>query len=161
MIIRTASAADLDQITAIEQACFPASEAASRQSFENRLAYYSDHFWVLCDDVKIIGFVNGMVSSQKDLKDKMYEDASMHEKDGRWQMIFGVDILPAYRRRGYAKQLLGFVIKEAERQGRDGLVLTCKDRLVHYYAKFGFQDEGLSESVHGGVSWHQMRFCFQ
>lgn len=129
MIIRTASASDLDQITAIEQACFPASEAASRQSFENRLTYYSDHFWVLCDDAKIIGFVNGMVSSQKDLKDEMYVDAGMHEKDGRWQMIFGVDILPAYRRRGYARQLLCFVIKEAERQAVTALCLPAKTDL--------------------------------
>ncbi len=160
MTIRTATAADLDQITAIEQECFPASEAASRRSFENRLAHYSDHFWVLCDEDKIIGFVNGMVSNQKDLKDEMYEDADMHEKDGKWQMIFGVDVLPAFRRKGYARQLLLFVIKEAEKQGRSGLVLTCKDRLVHYYAKFGFQDEGLSTSAHGGVSWHQMRLLF-
>ncbi|MDD5940644.1 MAG: GNAT family N-acetyltransferase, partial [Lachnospiraceae bacterium] len=33
--------------------------------------------------------------------------------------------------------------------------------LVHYYAGFGFQDEGVSEkSVHGGTVWHQMRLTF-
>ncbi len=38
---------------------------------------------------------------------------------------------------------------------------SCKDKLVHYYAKFGFRDEGISEkSVHGGVVWHQMRLTF-
>lgn len=157
MKIRTAKADDLDQITEIEQECFPPAEAATRQSFENRLMYYPDHFWVLCDGAEIIGFVNGMVSSQKDLKDEMYDDAGMHQSDGSWQMIFGVDVRPQYRCRGYAGQLLRYVIEEAGAQGRDGLVLTCKERLVHYYAKFGFQDEGVSESVHGGVCWHQMR----
>ena len=45
--------------------------------------------------------------------------------------------------------------------GRDGLVLTCKDKLVNYYAKFGFVNEGKSEnSQHGGVSWNQMRLTF-
>lgn len=161
MYIRTAKADDLDQIVEIEQECFPASEAASRQSFKNRLAYYPDHFWVLCDGADITGFVNGMVSSQRDLKDEMYENAGMHQKDGSWQMIFGVDVRPQYRRRGYAERLLRYVIGEAKTQGRDGLVLTCKERLIHYYAKFGFQDEGMSESVHGGVCWHQMRMCLK
>lgn len=123
MNIRTAKPGDLDQITEIEQVCFPASEAASRQSLEKRLAYYPDHFWVLCGGGEIIGFVNGMASSLKDLKDEMYENADMHQKDGGWQMIFGVAVRPQYRCRGYAKMMLCHVIEEAKAQGRDGLVL--------------------------------------
>ena len=53
-----------------------------------------------------------------------------------------------------------YVIAEARRQGRKGLVLTCKDRLVHYYAKFGFVSEGISGSTHGDVTWYQMRLTF-
>ena len=41
-----------------------------------------------------------------------------------------------------------------------GVVLTCKEKLVPYYAKFGFVDEGVSQSAHGGVVWHQMRRTF-
>ena len=44
--------------------------------------------------------------------------------------------------------------------GPQGLVLTCKDRLVHYYAGFGFVSEGVSGSTHGGVVWYQMRLTF-
>ncbi len=47
-----------------------------------------------------------------------------------------------------------------EAQGRKGLVLTCKEALIHYYAKFGFLDEGVSSSQHGGAVWHQMRLTF-
>lgn len=48
-----------------------------------------------------------------------------------------------------------------ESRGRKGAVLTCKQRLVDYYAKFGFVDEGVTDkSVHGGVVWHQMRITF-
>lgn len=28
---------------------------------------------------------------------------------------------------------------------------------MHYYAKFGFVNEGVSGSTHGGVVWYQMR----
>ena len=53
------------------------------------------------------------------------------------------------------------VIADAKEQGRKGLVLTCKVRPVHYYAKFGFVDEGVTDkSTHGNVSWHQMRLTF-
>ena len=54
----------------------------------------------------------------------------------------------------------GVVSGEAKKQNRRGLVLTCKDALVQFYAKFGFVDEGMSESVHGGVPWHEMRLTF-
>lgn len=53
------------------------------------------------------------------------------------------------------------MIADAKEQGRKGLVLTCKDRPVHYYAKFEFVDEGVTDkSAHGNVSWHQMRLTF-
>ena len=48
----------------------------------------------------------------------------------------------------------------ARQENRKGLVLTCKDRLVPYYSKFGFKNEGVSSSVHGGVVWYQMRLEF-
>lgn len=198
--IRTATSADLDALDAIERACFPPAEAATREAIQARLAHYPDHFWVLeitqdsrteespegsnSTDVsdspessgntaespndltntatshRIASFVNGMVSDEPHLLDAMYDDASMHNPHGAWQMIFGVDTLPAYRTRGYAGAVLQHAIDTARAEGRRGVVLTCKDRLVHYYAKFGFADEGISGSTHGNVTWHEMRLTF-
>ena len=107
-----------------------------------------------------MGFVNGMVTDEPDLADEMYENASLHKEDGEWQMIFGVNTIPSYRRQGCAEKLLKQVIADAREQGRKGVVLTCKERLIHYYAKFGFVNEGVSESVHGNVVWYQMRLEF-
>ena len=160
MEIRTAAMADLQAISALEAECFPAAEAASRESIRARLAAYPEHFWLLLDGKKLVGFVNGMVTDEPDLRDEMYDDASLHKETGAWQMIFGVDTAPAYRRQGCAGRLLAHVIAEAKRQGRKGLVLTCKDALVHYYAKFGFVSEGVSQSTHGNVQWYQMRLTF-
>ena len=160
MEIRTATTADLTQIARIEAVCFPAAEAATPESFAQRLQYYPNHFWVLLDGAVMVGFVNGMVTDEPDLRDEMYEDASLHDENGAWQMIFGVDTIPAYRRRGCAEQLLNHVIQEARAQGRKGLVLTCKEALLHYYGKFGFVNEGVSQSTHGDVLWYQMRLTF-
>lgn len=125
------------------------------------LSLYGNHFWLLYDGDSLISFVDGFVTDDADLTDEMYENAAMHNESGAWQMIFGVNTLPAYRQHGYAGKLLQKAIADAKEQGRKGLVLTCKNRLVHYYAKFGFEDEGVTDkSTHGNVSWHQMRLTF-
>lgn len=160
MEIRTASRNDLDAIANLEAQCFPAAEAASRESFRARLEVFPDHFWLLCDGAEPLSMVNGMVTDAPDLTDEMYHDAGLHDPNGKWQMIFGVSTLPAYRRQGCAERLLERAIADAREQGRAGLVLTCKEKLIHYYAKFGFRDEGVSGSTHGGAVWHQMRLTF-
>ena len=95
------------------------------------------------------------------MTDEMYENACMHNENGAWQMIFGVNTLPEYRKRGYAGELIRRAIADARQQDRKGLVLTCKERLIAYYSKFGFVDEGVTEkSTHVKVRWHQMRLAF-
>lgn len=162
MIIRKATMNDLDAISEVESECFPAAEAATKEEFRERLESYADHFLLMFDGEKLAAFIDGFVTDEPDLTDQMYENAAMHNESGKWQMIFGVNTLPEYRRRGLAGTLINEMIAEARRQGRDGLVLTCKDRLVHYYAKFGFLNEGVSEkSTHGGAVWNQMRLTFR
>ena len=161
MRIRTAAPTDLAAITAVEAACFPPAEAATETEIAARLAAYPDHFWLLEDDGgRLISFVDGMVSDEPTLRDEMYENAALHNESGAWQMIFGVNTLPQYRRQGCAGQLLRRVIADARAQGRRGCVLTCKEALVHYYAVFGFVSEGLSQSTHGGAVWYGMRLTF-
>lgn len=162
MIIRKATMNDLDAISEVESECFPAAEAATKEEFRERLESYADHFLLMFDGEKLVAFIDGFVTDEPDLTDEMYENAAMHNESGKWQMIFGVNTLPEYRRRGLAGTLIREMIAEAKRQGRDGLVLTCKDRLVHYYAKFGFLNEGVSgKSTHGGAVWNQMRLTFR
>ena len=160
MNIRNATMEDLEFLTAIEAACFPPAEAATRESFAKRLAVYPNHFWLLEEDGQVVSFVNGMVTDEPLLRDEMFEDAALHNEDGAWQMIFGVNTLPEYRRRGLAGVLLERAAADARAQGRKGCVLTCKDRLIHYYEKCGYRNEGVSQSVHGGVVWYDMRLTF-
>jgi GNAT superfamily N-acetyltransferase len=158
--IRNATMDDLQAIAAVEAACFPAAEAATAEEFAERLAHYADHFWLLYGQGELVAFVDGFCTDTPDLTDEMYADAALHDENGAWQMIFGVNTLPRCRCRGYAGLLLQRAIADARAQGRKGLVLTCKEKLLHYYAKFGFVNEGVSGSTHGGVVWYQMRLRF-
>ena len=161
MEIRLAAMDDLAAVTALEAVCFPPAEAAQEDSFRARLAAYPNHFWLLEDEGRLVSFVNGLVTDAYDLTDEMFDDASYHNENGAWQMIFGVVTHPDYQHRGCAENLLRCVVEQARQQGRKGLVLTCKERLVAYYAGFGFADEGVTgKSTHGGAVWHQMRLRF-
>lgn len=161
MLLRTADINDLDAVARAETACFPPTEAATKEEFAARLEHYPGHFWLLFKEDRLIAFADGMVTDAADLEDAMYVDASLHNENGQWQMIFGLNTLPEYRRRGYAGQLIRRIIADAQAQHRSGVVLTCKQHLIHYYAGFGFIDEGVSEkSTHGGAVWHQMRLRF-
>lgn len=157
MKIRYAMMTDLDEIANVERICFPEAEAASRESFEKRLAVFPECFWVLEEDGKIIGLINGMVSDEKYIRDEMFADAGMHKADGDWQMIFGVEVLPEYQKKGYAAKLMERVFEDCKKRGQKGIVLTCKDFRVPYYERFGFKLEKKSESEHGGAVWYDMR----
>ena len=161
MNVKYATAEDIAALAAVEAECFPPAEAATEKEFIERVRYYGNHFWLMYEEEKLIAFVDGFVTDEPDLTDEMYEHAAMHNENGAWQMIFGVNTIPDYRRHGYAGELILRAIEDARKQGRKGLVLTCKEKLIPYYAKFGFSDEGVSEkSTHGNVVWHQMRLTF-
>lgn len=161
MVIRTASLADLEAVAAVEAACFPPAEAASAAEFAGRLQVYPNHFWLLeTEGGELASFINGLVSDEPALRDEMYANAALHRESGAWQMIFGVATLPKYRRQGLAARVMKRVISDARLQGRRGCVLTCKEHMVSYYEKFAYRNEGVSQSVHGGAVWYDMRLTF-
>ena len=159
-MIRQATADDLNDIYRVESECFPQNEAATKKELKERLTYYPNHFWLIFKDKKLIAFADGFTTDSEDLDDEMYKDASLHDENGSWQMIFGLNTLPEYRNRGYATMLIEHIINTAEKEKRSGVVLTCKKDMISYYSKFGFADEGISKSKHGGESWNQMRLRF-
>ena len=155
--IRRAEQTDLSLLAAAERACFSEAEAATEEQIKERLACFPDHFWLLFEEEELVSFIDGMATDELDLTDEMYEKASMHQQDGAWQMLFGVGTLPSRQHQGFAGRLMKQVIRDTKAQGRKGIVLTCKDKLIPFYEQFGFVKEGKSESAHGGAVWYQMR----
>lgn len=111
-------------------------------------------------DNKIIGFINGCTTDEPNLPDELYSNAKLHKPNGDYQTLFGLDVLPEYRRQGVAGKLLRSLIDLAKKRGKKGMVLTCKDHLIHFYESNGFEFQGVSKSCHGGAKWNDMLLIF-
>lgn len=158
--IRLATLADAPAVAALEAACFPAAEACSASEFARRLATFPESFFVAEDATGVFGMINGCVTDAPSLPDELYHNSALHRPDGAYQTVFGLDVLPAYRRQGVAAALMNTLIAAAKAAGRKGVVLTCKDHLRPYYESFGFVWQGVSASTHGGARWNDMLLEF-
>lgn len=154
--IRKVTDGDLEAVADVEAACFPEAEAADKLSFQQRICTFSDSFFVAEASGRVIGFINGCATNSKVICDEMFADSRYHDPEGAYQSIFGLDVLPEYRQQGIAAGLMEHLIEDARKKGRKGLILTCKDRLIHYYEKFGYKNMGVSRSTHGGAVWYDM-----
>ena len=153
--IRTVTAADLDAVTALEAACFPPAEAATREAFAYRIETFSERFFVAERQGRIIGLVNGCASDLPAVDDRLFEPQG-HDPEGKNQMVFGLAVHPDCRNNGIAAALLRRLIDFAREQDMNQVILTCKQEKIPYYQKFGFQNRGVSASEHGGAVWYDM-----
>ncbi|MGP6147624.1 GNAT family N-acetyltransferase [Jeotgalibaca sp. A122] len=156
LIIRKVTPEDLDIVTKVEKECFPEAEAATKESFAERIATFSDSFFLAEIEGEVIGFINGNVTDETVIADEMFEDVTYHNPEGAYQAIFGLDVIPKHQKQGIAARLMNHLIETAREQGRKGVILTCKERLIPYYSRFGFKNMGRSASTHGGSVWYDM-----
>lgn len=137
--IRRVSIEDLDSVSEVETRCFPEAEAATKSSIEQRIKTFPESFFVAEIDGIIIGFINGCVTNEMTIFDELFSDATLHIPNGDYQAIFGLDVISDYRKQGIAAQLMNHMIEVSRLNSRKGVILTCKDKLIHYYTKFGFK----------------------
>lgn len=160
ILIRMARPEEAGLLAEIEGICFPPSEAASPEQIEERMKTFPENFVTAEADGKPVGFINGGTTDRPYLPDEMYHDVSLHIPGGDYQTVFGLNVLPEYRHRGIAGKLVDYFVELAGSRGKKGVVLTCKERLIGFYEKHGFQYYGESDSSHGGARWYDMRNIF-
>lgn len=156
LVIRRVRPDDLNQVVAVEAACFPLAEAATREALAERIAAFPDSFLVAELDGALVGMVNGCCTDSPVIVDAMFHGTGLHKPDGANQTVFGLDVLPAFRKQGIAAELLRALISASRDAGRQAVILTCKESLIRYYESFGFVNDGLSQSTHGEARWFDM-----
>lgn len=161
MRIRHAEKQDLEALNRIGEECYSPEERISAEEYEKRLNVYPEHFWILEEEGEIAAFINGPVINQPKIEDDMFHNTAWHDEKGTWQAILGVNTSPRCQNRGYASRIMERLIMDARQQGRKGCVITCKEALIPYYEKFGFQNWGVSASALAGQLWYDMGLTFE
>ena len=154
--IRQVTPHDLQAVTALENQCFPPAEAASLSSFYYRIATFPKSFYVAEEKNTLIGLINGCISDQEYISDKLFEPQGGHNPHGCNQMIFGLATRPDHQRQGVGTSLMNHLIESSRKSGCRHMVLTCKKNYLPYYEKFGYINKGQSTSIHGGAIWYDM-----
>ncbi|PLT34081.1 GNAT family N-acetyltransferase [Bacillus sp. V5-8f] len=154
--IRNVKMEDLPQLIHIEHVCFSKEEAATKEAFERRIKYIADSFFVAELDSKIVGLINGPVIKTSYITDDLFSDIKANPTAGGHQSILGLAVSPNFQKRGVASALLAHLEREAKMKKRETMTLTCKENLIPFYENYGFLNEGVSNSEHGGLTWYNM-----
>ncbi|HWI48029.1 MAG TPA: GNAT family N-acetyltransferase [Rummeliibacillus sp.] len=147
---------DFDRIMEIEQLSFTPEEAATEVAFVNRIRMIPDSFLVAVEEGGIVGFINGPVMDNAYITDDLFSETKENPENGGVQSILGLAVHPTHRKKGIASILLSNLEKNAALKNRTAVTLTCLDSLIPFYEKHGYQNEGVSESEHGGEVWYNM-----
>lgn len=157
---RILTPSDLEMAAKIEAMSFTPEEAASHERMAQRLDVYADRYMFLLVNDEPVGYIGGPLTKETKIVDEMFEDVSFHDPNADWQSIFSLAVLPEHQNRGYAYALMEAYIEKCRQDGLSGVYLTCREHLVSYYAQFGYVNEGLSQSQHGGYVWYDMIMKF-
>jgi ribosomal protein S18 acetylase RimI-like enzyme len=155
-LIRQAAIDDLSAICNVENTCFPAAEAATKEAFRSRIAAFPERFLVAEDQSRIVGIINGCCTTEPFLGDELYEEDCPHSLSNPWQTVFGLAVLPEYQHRGIARALMAHLIALCQQGAQVGIILTCKQEKIGFYESMGFACRGISASSHGGAKWYDM-----
>ena len=123
---------------------------------EKRAAIFPDGFLVAHTSERVIGFINSGATDKPDLADEEFKDMVGHDPNGKNIVILSIAVAPSYQGMGVSRPLMGGFIERAKALGKQTILLLCREHVIDYYKKFGYQDGGVSASTHGGGHWHEM-----
>lgn len=153
---------EVDQAVQMEQICFPPNEAWPEELMRERILTIPDMTFVAEEKTtgRIVGMMNGLLSDEDHFSDDFLTDVSSHRPGGHHLMITGVQVLPNYRKKGIAKEMMACYLKRAKEKGQTKAFLTCLEEKIPMYQKMGFQDNGISSSTWAEEQWHEMVAVF-
>ncbi|CAI5944761.1 unnamed protein product, partial [Closterium sp. NIES-64] len=127
LTFRTAAPGDLHRVHSLEEAGYPADEAASLDSLTYRIHQASSVFLVATLGSELVGFVCGTQTPRDEL-----DHASMftHDPQGRTLCIHSVCVGEKHRRQGIGSRLLRAYIKHVstiEQPSLHSIRLLCKE----------------------------------
>ncbi|MEJ2045488.1 MAG: GNAT family N-acetyltransferase [Reinekea sp.] len=156
-MIRQVRLSDLDRCYEIEKIAYDGSEAATREKIEKRIQCYPQGFFVYETEGLVVGLINSASADHIEMANDDIKELVGHHDNGKHMVIMSLAVHPGYQRKGYGRQLLNFFIEHARNLGKESIYLMCQRYLIPFYSGFGFVSQGVSESNHGDLTWHEMQ----
>lgn len=154
--IRNVLPQDLDECFLVETSGFPPEEAATKETIKLRIEAFPQGFLVAEMDGRIVGMLNSAATNKDDISDEALKQLVGHEAGGRNMVVFALAVLPEFQNQGIARQLMLRFADEARKLKKQKVLLLCKQHLIAYYERLGYNHVGLSRSTHGNAEWHEM-----
>ena len=154
--INPAQPQNLGQIMTIEKAGFTPAEAATEASMAERIRLISDTFLVAKDGDTVLGYIVGPAFDQRYLTDALFDKSTPNSPTDRYQTVLSLAVSPDHQQGGLGSQLLTALAQVARQQHRQAITLTCLQRLVPFYERNGYVNEGVSASAHAGETWYNL-----
>mmetsp|Transcript_13580 Transcript_13580/g.21751 ORF Transcript_13580/g.21751 Transcript_13580/m.21751 type:complete len:173 (+) Transcript_13580:61-579(+) len=153
----------VDAAFAIEEASYPADEAATHEKLQYRQKEAGEYFYGMylngsASPENLVGFVCGTLALGELTEDSM----SIHEKSGETLCIHSVVVHESQRRKGLATSMMTKYVEEVKTLKSSSsttankIALICKENLVKFYSSCGFTLIGPSEVCHGKDPWFDM-----
>ena len=142
MIIRNVTMDDLNEVVELESDAFKMTKKQTEQDMIGRIENYPDTFLVAEENGKVIGHIFGPAFDKRYIEDELYFKNHPNQKDDHYQMVLSLAVLPEYRKQGVATKLIDALAQEAIKQNRQAISLTCLPKLIKFYEKRGFHNEG-------------------
>ena len=133
---------DLGEVVNLESAAFKMTKEQTKYDMMGRIENYPDTFLVAQEDGKVIGHIFGPAFNKRYIEDELYFENHPNQKDDCYQMVLSLAVLPEYRKQGVATKLIEAMTQEARKQNRQAISLTCLPKLIKFYEKRGFHNEG-------------------
>ena len=126
-MIRRAEHADISQIKALWEICFPGDSAEDREFFFTRL-FQPEYAWIYEENGRLIAMLHALPYTIRVNEDRFPA-----------RYFYGIGTAPDMRRRGLAAALLRHALAAAERE--DALccfLVPASAQLAEYYQRHGF-----------------------
>ncbi len=158
--IRPVQRGDLPRVAALEQASYPADEAATPEMLDYRFTWAGEAFLVAADAAgEVVGFVCGTRARSATLT---HESMREHDPTGESLCVHSVVVAPAERHKGVGSALVRAIVARAGAlPGVVRVLLICKEPLIELYRRAGFRLVGTSAVAVGVDPWFAMALELQ
>lgn len=154
--IRNVQIEDLESILKIIKDTFPIAEGANAEKIRFRMDEFSQWFFVVEEERKVVGFIIGRPFNKEYIFDELYGAEKLEV--GNNLAILTVATLPERQHHRISTHVIKYFLERAKEKEVEAIVLACKKELITFYESFGFTNLGISGSSHGGSTWYDMIF---